>query len=307
MGTRWSLKLVAPATAPLDDLSRSIDSALDRIIAQMSTWEADSDISRFNRATAGTWHPLPHEFFTVLAYALHVARDSEGAYDPTIGRLVDLWGFGPARAPRAIPHAAEIKALRDGGDWRSVELDLDRHAVRQPGGIHLDLSSVAKGYAVDALAEIVRDAGFANFLVEIGGELRGEGMKPDGMPWWVALTKPPPATANAPPLADLVIALNGLAVATSGSAEHAFEDGGRIYSHTIDPRTGAPVAHGLVSVSVLHAKCMHADALATALSVLGPQQGLAHAQRLGLAARFVVADQHGFQEVLTPRLAAMLA
>lgn len=312
MGTRWGVKLVAgPDTFP-DDVSRRIEGVLDGIIAQMSPWEAESDISRFNRAEAGSWHTLRPAFFAVLSYALAVARDTDGAYDPTIGRLVDLWGFGPARGPRAVPQAGDIEALRLAGDWRSVELDSVRQAARQPGGIHLDLSSVAKGYAVDAVAEVVRNAGFASFLVEIGGELRGEGVKPDGMPWWVALAKPPSptppaATADKALLADLVIALNGLAVATSGSAEHAFEADGRTYSHTIDPRTGAPLTHNLVSVSVLHAKCMHADALATALSVLGPQEGMAHALRLGLAARFVVAGPRGCEESLTPRLAAMLA
>ncbi len=306
MGTRWSVKLVAPALQPLDAAHAAIVAALARVIDEMSNWEANSAIGRFNRAEAGTWHRLPGDFFRVLSYALDVARDTDGAYDPTIGRLVALWGFGPDAGRQRVASAAEIAAALSTCGWERIEVDKARMAALQPGGLQLDLSAVAKGFAVDRLCDMLRDAGFSDFLIEIGGELRGEGVKPDGTPWWVALERPPTLGAAAP-LPDIVIALNGLAVATSGSAEHAFDADGRRYSHSIDPRSGAPIKHDLVSVSVLHAKCMHADALATALSVLGPEQGMAHALRIGLAARFVSAGPGGLRERLTPRLAAMLA
>jgi thiamine biosynthesis lipoprotein len=307
MGTRWSVKLAAPAAARFDALRTGIERTLERIVAEMSTWETGSDISAFNRAPAGSWHGLPRNFFHVLQYAMGVARDTDGAYDPTVSPLVALWGFGPHASARTIPTADEIAAARASVGWNRVVLDPSTRTAKQPGGAHLDLLSVAKGFAVDKLAEVLRGAGYGNFLVEIGGELRGEGVKPDGMPWWVALERPPATGTHDAPLADVVVALNGLSVATSGSAEHFFDVRGRRYSHTIDPRVGAPIAHDLVSVTVLHRECMHADALSTALTVLGPDEGLAHALRIGLAARFVAAGPDGLRERLTPRFAAMLA
>ncbi len=306
MGTRWSVKLAAPAAARLDALRAGIERTLGRIVAEMSTWETGSDISAFNRAPAGSWHGLPRNFFHVLQYALAVARDTDGAYDPTVSPLVALWGFGAGASAPAVPTDDAIAAARASVGWNRVVLDPSTKAAKQPGGVRLDLSSVAKGFAVDQLAEVLHGAGYCNYLVEIGGELRGEGVKPDGMPWWVALERPPATGAQDTPLADVVVALNGLSVATSGSAEHFFDARGRRFSHTIDPRTGAPVAHGLVSVTVLHRECMHADALSTALTVLGPDEGMAHALRIGLAARFVGAGPAGVHERLTPRFAAML-
>lgn len=307
MGTRWSVKLAAPATARLDTLRAGIERTLDRIVVEMSTWEFGSDISAFNRAPARSWHGLPRNFFHVLQYALAVARDTDGAYDPTVSPLVALWGFGAGAAAPAVPTDDAIAAARASVGWNRVVLDPSTKAAKQPGGVRLDLSSVAKGFAVDKLAEVLCGAGYVNFLVEIGGELRGGGVKPDGMPWWVALERPPATGAQDAPLADVVVALDGLSVATSGSAEHFFDARGRRFSHTIDPRTGFPVAHGLVSVTVLHRECMHADALSTALTVLGPDEGMAHALRIGLAARFVTAGADGLHERLTPRFAAMLA
>jgi FAD:protein FMN transferase len=307
MGTRWSVKLAAPAAASLDTLRAGIERTLERIVAEMSTWETGSDISAFNRAPAGSWHGLPRNFFHVLEYALGVARDTDGAYDPTVSPLVALWGFGAHASAPAVPTDDEIAVARASVGWNRVVLDPSTKAAKQPGGARLDLSSVAKGFAVDQVAEVLRGAGYGNFLVEIGGELRGEGVKPDGMPWWVALERPPAASTNDTPLSDVVVALNGLSVATSGSAEHFFDANGRRFSHTVDPRTGAPVAHGLVSVTVLHRECMHADALSTALTVLGPDDGVAHALRIGLAARFVTAGPDGLRERLTPRFAAMLS
>ncbi|WP_424955991.1 FAD:protein FMN transferase [Hyphomicrobium sp. 1Nfss2.1] len=307
MGTRWSVRLVVEESRELASIVAEIASALDGVIAEMSTWEAGSAISRINAAPAGSWHALPANFYRVLEYALAVARDTEGAFDPTVGRLVALWGFGAGAEVQCVPTAEAVAAARVDCGWARIELDKPRRAALQPGGVRLDLSSVAKGFAVDRVAAVVREAGVESFLVEIGGELRGEGVKPDGMPWWVALERPRGSASGAAPIADIVVALNGLAVATSGSAEHFFSIGGRTFSHTIDPRTGSPVAHDLVSVSVLHRECMHADALATALSVLGPDAGMEHALRLGLAARFVSAVPGGYRERLTPQLAAMLA
>lgn len=304
MGTTWCVKLVADGATATDRAGARIQAALDLVIAQMSTWEPDSDLSRFNAAPAGTWRALPDECFAVVDFALRLARETAGAYDPTIGPLVDLWGFGPAPRRTAPPTAGEIATGRARCEWDRVALDADTRRAYQPGGVSVDLSSIAKGYAVDLVASALEGEGIDRYLVEIGGELLGRGTKPDGSPWWVALERPPDARAD--PRTDTVLALHGLGVATSGDYRRYFEDGGTRYSHTLDPRTGRPVDHRLASVTVLHPECMVADALATALTVLGADEGLDWARRRDVAALFVERTADGLDERMTPALAAML-
>lgn len=299
MGTTWSVKAVM-AASERDLVQQDIAAVLDRVIAQMSTWLPSSDICRFNAARAGETIALPDEFHAVLSCALRIARDSDGTYDPAIGRLVELWGFGPAPRRATPPAPDAIKAAHDAGGWRRLTLAADG-ALNQPGGLQLDLSSIAKGFAVDLVATRLRERGLAHFLVEIGGELLGAGVKPDGTPWFVGVehAADPKAASRAP----LVIALHGLAVATSG-VERAFTHDGRCYSHTIDPRNGWPVASGLACATVLHTSCMEADAYATALMVMGAEHAQAFAAAHDLAARVVTDDG---TEHISPALAAMLA
>jgi thiamine biosynthesis lipoprotein len=281
MGTTWSVRLHNPDFRPLGEARHAIEDALALVVRQMSNWEADSDISRFNRAGAGSWHALPAEFFTVLRCALHWAGASGGAWDPTVGPLVDLWGFGP-RAEQAhagqVPDADALRRTRERVGYRRLALDLGGQRALQPGAVHVDFSGIAKGYSVDLVAERLRALGYADFLVEVGGELRACGQRPGGQPWRVAVAG---VGQQASPMA---LPLRDMAIATSGDHWHAFEQGGRRYSHTIDPRSGEPVSHGLASVTVLHAECMHADALATVLTVLGPREGLDFAERHGVSA-----------------------
>lgn len=279
MGTSWSLQAVAPPAGTAE----GVQAALDRIVAQMSQWEPDSDLARFNRSTAGRWQPLPPEFVTVLKGALDVASASGGAFDPAIGALTDLWGFGSAPAPEETPDSATIAALIAAD--RSVELDALGLRVRRSPGVQLDLSGIAKGYGVDHAAEWLLGCGVRHFLLEVGGELRGEGAKPDGQPWWVDVESPP--GISIPPLR---VALHRLSIATTGDYRRWLDADGRRYGHTLDPRSGAPVESGLRSVTVLHSSCMLADAWATALTVLGPDHGLAAAECHSLAAHFVAAD-----------------
>ncbi|MEY2891148.1 MAG: hypothetical protein RJA98_1056 [Pseudomonadota bacterium] len=301
MGTTWSLRLAGPATMPLAAIQRGIECVLNRVIAQMSTWLATSELCRFGRLPAGRWQALPADFATVMRCALHVAAASGGAYDPTAAPLVDAWGFGPAPrwdAPGFVPpNARTLAALAVG--WQGLALqegngEGDGEAAQaaqllQPGGLRLDLSAVAKGHAVDAAAELLARSGFAWFLLEIGGELRASGLKPDLQPWWVAL-EPPAADC---PLPTTRVALCDGAVATSGNYRRHYAHEGRHCAHTIDPRTRRPVAHGLASVSVLHPSGMWADAWSTALMVLGPVDGLALAEREGLAALLQWRDAAG--------------
>jgi thiamine biosynthesis lipoprotein len=302
MGTTWSVQWVGAQRA--EELRPGIQARLDTVVAQMSGWEPGSDLCRFNRAEAGSWQALPAEFLAVLHCALEIAAETGGAFNPGLGRLVELWGFGPHPGPAGGPPGeASLAAAQARSGWQRLRLDVPGRRVFQPGGVSLDLSGIAKGYAVDLVAEQLLAAGIRSFLVEIGGELRGHGVKPDGMPWWVTLESPPGETAAGE---EFVLALHGLSVATSGDYRRYFLHGGRRYGHTLDPHSGQPVADRLASVTILHPSCMRADALATALGVMGPEAGLDHARRHGIAALFLTREAGGLREHPSPEFAALL-
>jgi thiamine biosynthesis lipoprotein len=314
MGTTWSVKLVTDASK-LPALEQAIQAELDLVVAQMSTWEPSSDLSRFNAAPAGSWHTLPPEFFSVLQVALQVARDSSGAYDPTAGALVNAWGFGPdhryGEAGFAAPDEARLETALAVCGWQRLDVDIDTRRVRQPGGMYIDLSAIAKGFGVDQIARRLLQLGVDSFLVEVGGELRGEGVKPDGQPWWVALERPlpdahSPAMRAASAESETTAALYGWSIATSGDYRRYFTANHTRYSHTIDPRNGRPIGNGLAAVTVLHRECMAADAWSTALGVLGAEEGSALANRLGLCALFVRREHGCLVETLSAPLAALL-
>ncbi len=318
MGTSWSVKLVADAARDLQTLQALVQDQLDSVVAQMSTWETDSDLSRYNQAAAGSWHHLPDEFFCVLEYALDVAQASNGAYDPTAGALVNAWGFGPTRRYNekgfVAPTSTALDFARAQCGWQRVQLDKTTHRVLQPGNAYIDLSAIAKGFSVDQIARALLQRGIDSFLIEVGGELRGTGVKPDGQPWWVALEHPVStsfAAANASDHASestiaTIAALYNLSVATSGDYRRYFENGDTRFSHTIDPRSGAPIVHGLASVTVLHRDCMAADAWSTALGVMGAEQGLKYAEQHNLAALFIQRGKEGFEEHLSKSMTTLL-
>jgi len=280
MGTTWSLRFDNPRMLPLAEVRAAVEAALNRVIAQMSHWEPDSDISRFNRAQAGSRHALPAEFATVMRCAFEWATASGGAIDPTVGPLVSCWGFGPdAGEESGLPAASVLAEAKERVGWSRLAFDAADGSLLQPGGVTLDLSGIAKGFAVDHGIEALRELGIADALLEIGGELRGIGKRPGGQTWQVLVDGDPSGARR--------VALADMAIATSGDRWHRRSHGGRRWSHTIDPRTGEPVAHALASVTALHAECMQADALATVLTVLGPDEGFDFAQQHGIAALFV--------------------
>jgi thiamine biosynthesis lipoprotein len=304
MGTTWSAKAVLPATVDLPALEAMVQRALDAVVAEMSPWEPLSDLSRYNRAAAGSWSVLPAATARVLRRAIAVAEQTNGAFDPTLGALVDLWGFGPRPFSGAPPDASDIAALKAAGGWKRLTLDGD--ALFQPGGLKRDLNGIAKGFGVDQAAAALDRAGVKSYLVEVGGELRGTGAKPDGQPWWVELERPPPHGLAANDAEQTMVALHDLAVATSGDYRRFFDHDGRRYAHTLDPATGAPTTNSTVSVTVLARDCMSADAWATALTVMAPDAALAFAAEHALAALIVSRSPGGLEERLSPALQAML-
>lgn len=302
MGVAWSVKAFAPASLDVEPIRAQVQALLNGVIAQMSNWEPASQLSQFNHAPAGAWLDLPPGFLHVMQRALHWAELSGGAFDPAAGRLVDLWGFGPHGPVSTPPTEAQIEAAMAAGGWDRLALTGAR--MFQPGGLHLDLSGIAKGFGVDDVSRALSHLGLADHLVEIGGELRGAGVKPDGEPWLVEIETPPDAAFPAGPIR---VALHGLSIATSGDYRRFLDHDGRRYSHTLDPRIGRPIANGLRSVSVIAAECIDADALCTALGVLGPREGLDFAVQHEVAAHFLVDTGEGLSEIVTPALEAMLA
>lgn len=276
MGTGWSLQAVSPPAAAL----HGVQAALDLVVEQMSQWEPDSDLSRFNRAMPGTWREVPAEFAHVVDVALDIARASGGAFDPGLGRIIEAWGFGSTGRTGKAPAAG--KSALD----RTIDFDPATRRIRRGEAAALDLSGIAKGYAVDLAAAWLLDIGVRHFLLEVGGELRGEGIRPDGQPWWVDVEMPP--TSSIPPWR---IALHDLSVATSGNYRRGFSVGGRHYSHSFDPATGRPIVNMVSSVTVLHRDCIRADGWATALTVLGAEAALKLADEQELAACIVAGDR----------------
>jgi FAD:protein FMN transferase len=302
MGTGWTVQVaLLPDGVSREALHADIENVLELIDGQMSTFRGDSDISRFNGAAAGEAVVVPEDFALVLASALELARDTGGAYDPTVGPLVNLWGFGPDGIRTTAPPQAEIEAARARVGWYRLELDSDRRELIQPGGVYLDLSSIAKGHAVDRIAEHLEASGIDAYLVDIGGDLRVRGVKPDGSPWRIAIERP---LAGARAIHS-VIAPRDLAVATSGGYRNFFvdrhEDRLRRFSHTIDPRTGYPVEEEIGSITVLHPSAKQADALATALGVLSVDEGFEFARERNLAALFLFELDGEPRELATPQ------
>jgi len=308
MGTDWAVRLIPPPAADRGTFQSAIDDELARIIALFSHWDLRSELARFNAAPEGFW-AVSEPFWLLLNEAMNIADDTDGAVDPTLGALVDLWGFGPP-GPRpsngfgdapSLPFEDEIDEARKVSGWGRLRLNRDRRAVQQIGGLKLDLSGIAKGHAVDRVSERLTALGATHHVVEIGGEVRGRGVKPDMHPWWAELQQAPGS-----PAPRTVVALFDLAVATSGDWIRNFEAWGETYSHTINGRTGRPINNGVASVTVLADTAMYADAMATALTVMGPEEGPAFATEMKIAAAFVVRGEDGLTEIVTPAFTAMM-
>ena len=304
MGTYYVVKI---ATEELSEertreLQTVIERQLDDVNAKMSTYLDDSEISRFNRHRETTPFELSEATFEVMREALEIAELTGGALDLTVGPLVNAWGFG---AESSMPELGEeeIAGLLERIGFDKLELDEATRTVRKlHPDLYCDLSSIAKGYAVDRVAEALASEGVADVWVEVGGEVRASGVNAEGKTWRLGIERP----RLQPGQLQRIVPLEGASVATSGDYRNYRERDGARFSHIIDPRTGWPIRHRLTSVSVLHPSCMVADALATALLVLGPEEGMELAIREDLAVLFLLRDGDEFAELMTPGFEALV-
>lgn len=301
MGTAYSVKLVAPP-ADLDRgrLHDDVDAALAAVERSMSTYLPDSELSRFNATRDTGWFEVSAALCEAVAGALSISMQTGGAFDVTAGPLVNLWGFGPESVRSEPPGAAEVAAALQTVGHAKLHTDCTIPALRKDvAELYVDLSAFAKGHAVDEIAALLDARSVVNYLVEIGGELRVSGRNARGEPWAVAIETPARAARSVQKIANLT----DTAIATSGDYRNFFEHEGRYYSHTIDPTSGRPIAHDGASVTVVATPAAYADAMATALLVMGPEKGVAFAERADIAAYFLSRSADGIEERMSRRFA----
>lgn len=289
MGSTYSVKYVTgEGVADGLILKAETEAILAEVDQQMSTYRDDSVISAFNRAPAGSCMAVPTGMLEVVRMGLQLAEESGGAFDPTIEPLLNLWGFGPQARVERVPTADELAEARRHSGYRHLRIDGQR--LCKDVDLQLDLNSMAAGYTVDKISVRLAELGVANYLVEVTGELKAVGKKPDGQPWRIAIEAP----LDDQRVAQRVLQLDGYGISTSGDYRNYFEENGVRYSHTLDPHTGAPITHKLAAVTVADSSALRADGLSTSLMVLGPEQGLAYAEQAGIAAFFVTREGTGF-------------
>ena len=280
MGTSYHITLYPAEGKTLDSkvLQTKIDKSLVRINQQMSTWIEDSEISNFNNSQSTEWFPVSPEFLKVTQAAQTISQLSDGAFDITLGPLITLWGFGKDFKNNNPSDEAILEAKKSVG-YQNLEVRENPPALRKSiPALRINLSAIAKGYAVDAIADELAASGISDYLVEIGGEIRASGRKINGSLWRIAIEKP--STKERAIQRGLV--LEDIGVATSGSYRNYFERDGKRYSHTINAVTGKPITHQLASISVLHKSAMMADGFATAIMVLGEEKGKQFIEENGL-------------------------
>jgi len=298
MGTGYSVKITnAPPNLDRRILRAAIEQRLETVNQQMSNWRAESEISLVNAGLSSSWNTVSADTLSVVEEALHISRLSDGAFDPTIGPLVDLWGFGAASASRQVPPHSSIQEALGRTGFRHVQTRRAPVAIaKHRPDIRIDLSGIAKGFAVDRLAELLEAQGVAHYLVEIGGELRARGLSARRRAWRIGVERPIAGRRAV----QRIVALGAGAIATSGNYRIFFDHDSTRYSHIIDPRSGEPVGHALASVTVISPSTMRADALSTALMVLGPDAGYEMALRQKIAALFIVKSGKSFAEISSP-------
>ncbi len=290
MGTTYHIKVVTGYFQGISGLKEKIEKRLVEINAAMSTYQKDSEIRRFNESNqTGREFKISEDFYRVMKTAQAIYRLSDGAWDGTVNPLVDLWGFGREGPKNKIPMAHEISALLSNIGFENIEVLKPGVLLKKRAAVTLDLSSIAKGYGVDQVADAIQKEGFQNFLVEIGGEVFASGYRKDGKLWRIGINRP--QTDAALNEVYKVVDLHNRAFATSGNYRQFFVVDGIRYAHIIDPRTGYPISNGVVSVTIIADTCTFADGLATAIMVMGPEKGLDLINRLDAVEGLIIVEQ----------------
>ncbi|TMX31976.1 FAD:protein FMN transferase [Vibrio sp. Hep-1b-8] len=293
MGTTYNIKYIAAEGQPSpQDLQVEIDRLLEEVNDQMSTYRKDSELSRFNQSESLEAFEVSPQTATVVKEAIRLNGLTQGALDVTVGPLVNLWGFGPEGRPEVVPSDEELSArkARTGIQHLSVE---GNTLSKDIPNLYVDLSTIAKGWGVDVVADYIQSQGIQNYMVEVGGEMRLKGLNREGVAWRIAIEKP---SVEERAIQE-IIEPGDMAVATSGDYRNYFERDGVRYSHIINPATGKPINHKVVSVTVLDASSMTADGLATGLMVLGEEQGMKIAEQNNIPVFMIVKTEEGFKEL----------
>lgn len=292
MGTTYHIRYVTanPNHSP-ERVKERVDAVLEQVNSQMSTYDPNSELSLFNQRKTAEPVVVSRSLETVVRRALEIAEETNGLLDVTVGPLVNLWGFGPLGRPEQVPSEQQLQETRDQIGYQYLTVG-NHQLTKAIPDLHVDLSTIAKGYGVDRVAILLEQMEIKNYLVEIGGEMRMRGTKPGEQPWRIAVEQP----VSLDRAVQRIIEPGNNAVATSGDYRNYFEEDGTRYSHIIDPRTGYPIQHNLVSVTVITETCMDADAYATALTVMGAEEALEFANQKGLAVLLVTRENDQFKE-----------
>jgi thiamine biosynthesis lipoprotein len=306
MGTGYTVKI---SDNPKDlepfvkEVTNDIENLLIKINQQMSTYLDSSEISRFNYFGKTDWFSVSTETAEIVKQALEISEKSDGAFDITVGPLVNLWGFGPPQKDLEIPSQETIRDVTRYTGYHKISVRLSPPSLKKEiPELYCDLAAIAKGYGVDKIAGYLDSIGVSNYLIEIGGEIKAKGKNNQSEAWRIGVETPDNRLAI-----QRVVSLINTSMATSGDYRNYFQKGGIRYSHIIDPRTGEPVKHKLASVTLIHDLCSYADAMATAISVLGPDDGYKLALKEDLAALLIIREENGLVEKMTPRFRTRLS
>ncbi len=304
MGTNYSIKASElPRSLTVDEVNQKVKVVLDKVNHQMSTYLNNSELSIFNKNTNTEWLPVSSEFYKVVDQAIKTSQMSGGLFDVTVGPLVNLWGFGPADVATSAPSDILVKdkLKQIGYDHLKIKEENGWFVKKDLKDLYVDLSGIAKGYGVDQVAELLESLGMMDYMVEIGGEIRVKGKNISGQPWHIAVEKPTEEMRAI----EKVLEITDTGMATSGDYRNYFEVDGIRFSHTIDPRTGRPITHKLASITILKPTSMEADALATAIMVMGPEQGSQFAETYHIPAFFIIKSDKGFEEKMSTAFVKM--
>jgi len=302
MGTSFTVAVVTELAFDQKHLQAQIVATLENIEQRMSTYRDNSELSQFNHSSSTDWTPVSQELCEAVDDAIEIGHLTDGAFDITVGPLVNLWGFGPDDSRKEPPSAEAIDAAMLATGREYLHADCEVPAIRKDRAkLYIDLSAYAKGLAADEIAALLENEDIANYLVEIGGDLRARGHNASNAKWRIAIERPDQSGNTM----EKIIHVHDLSVATSGDYRNFFEFEGRRYSHTIDPRTGRPVNHDLASVTVLGESAAFADAMATAMMVLGPEAGMALAEREDIAAELLLRDGGTITELMSSKFKSL--